>query len=40
MLWIDYDNNKKFIFYIVKEVSLYINNWLGSAKPNPVYNSR
>ena len=25
---------------MVEEVSLYINKWLGSAKPNPACNSR
>ena len=40
LLWIDYDDNKKLIFYVVEEVSLYVNKWPGSAKPNPACNSR
>ena len=40
MLWIDYDDDKKLIFYVVEEVSLYVNKWPGGAKPDPACNSR
>ena len=40
LLWIDYDDDKKLIFYVVEELSLYVNKWPGGAKPNPACNSR